>query len=143
MEYVFLWANLSAIAGYFAVTKGRNGAGWFLLALLISPLLAIIVIALLSDLKKEASEQAARSIKAGQPKTKPCPSCAEPVMVAALRCKHCGADIPPEPIIEETTEDKVKRYGIYRDAGQYIYGKYRYNSVDDAIADAEKENGVA
>jgi hypothetical protein len=35
--------------------------------------------------------------------TRPCPLCAEPIKYAAVKCKHCGADVeavptPPEPL---------------------------------------------
>lgn len=44
---LFLWLALSAIVGVAANTRGRAGLGWFVLAILISPLLAgLLVLAL-------------------------------------------------------------------------------------------------
>jgi hypothetical protein len=40
MEYVFFWIVLAIIVGVAANTRGRNGFGWFLLAVVISPLFA-------------------------------------------------------------------------------------------------------
>ena len=37
---VFFWFGFAVIVGTGANTRGRNGVGWFVLALLISPLLA-------------------------------------------------------------------------------------------------------
>lgn len=39
-EWIFLWLALSAVVGVAANSHGRNGVGWFLLALVISPLIA-------------------------------------------------------------------------------------------------------
>ncbi|WP_265494728.1 superinfection immunity protein [Providencia heimbachae] len=32
----------------------------------------------------------------GRKKTKQCPYCAEDILEAAIKCKHCGSDIPPK-----------------------------------------------
>jgi hypothetical protein len=40
MEYLIVWILLSVVVGVGANTRGRNGFGWFLLSLVISPLLA-------------------------------------------------------------------------------------------------------
>lgn len=31
-----------------------------------------------------------------EPNLRACPMCAEPIQAAAIRCKHCGADVPPQ-----------------------------------------------
>jgi len=48
MEFVFFYLGLSAVVGVVAqCRRNRNGVGWFLLSLLISPLLAgLLVLAL-------------------------------------------------------------------------------------------------
>jgi hypothetical protein len=38
---VFFWIGFALVTGVAANTRGRSGVAWFLLALLISPLLAI------------------------------------------------------------------------------------------------------
>ena len=52
MEFVF-WIGFSVGVGYFASTKGRNPVGWGALALLISPLIAVIILAVIKDLETE------------------------------------------------------------------------------------------
>lgn len=40
MEFIVLWIALAIVVGVAANTRGRSGGGWFLLALIISPLVA-------------------------------------------------------------------------------------------------------
>jgi hypothetical protein len=44
MEYLVAWVVLSAIPAWIASTKGRSPLTWFVVALLISPLLAFIIV---------------------------------------------------------------------------------------------------
>ncbi len=47
MEWVLLYLGLAVVVGVAANTRGRSGFGWFLLALLISPLISgLLVLAL-------------------------------------------------------------------------------------------------
>lgn len=140
MDYAIVWAVLSIAVAFFAHQRGRNGAGWLLLALLISPLLAVILLALMRDLRSTPSAQA-NTPAAPRRKLRRCPSCAEDIYAEATRCRHCGVDLDPLPSLPpETPEQLVARYGIRREAGQYIYGKYRYNDRDEAIAAAQKDH---
>lgn len=124
---------LCIIVGIFASSRNRSGLGWFLISLLLSPILGFILVAVLGPVAKETP------VVKG-PKTRPCPLCAEQVLFEAIRCKHCQSDIPPPVVVEETFEEKVKRYGIYRDSGQYIYGPYRYQTIEEAVVAADKTN---
>lgn len=44
MELVFLWGVWALIVAIMAPSRGRSGVGWFVLAVLISPLLANILL---------------------------------------------------------------------------------------------------
>jgi hypothetical protein len=50
---LLIWLGLAIVVGVVASHRGRNGAGWFLLALVISPLLfylvALLIVALMSQ----------------------------------------------------------------------------------------------
>ena len=78
----FTWVVFSIVVGIVAHARGRSGMGFALLALLLSPLLGIIVVALL-PVRSTAAERT-------------CPSCAERVLAAASKCKHCGAELVPQ-----------------------------------------------
>jgi hypothetical protein len=84
--FIIGWFVFSIAVGYFATSKGRDPGRWFVIALIISPLIAGILLLISQDI----SEQEA--LKDGQ--LKKCPHCAENVKKEAIKCKHCGADLP-------------------------------------------------
>jgi hypothetical protein len=79
-----VWAVFAIVVGIGAKAKGRSGFGWFLLALLISPLVAGLIILGSSNL---AEEEVAEQVR-GNSKT--CPRCAESVKLAANVCRYCN-----------------------------------------------------
>lgn len=52
MEVIFLWVGFAIIVGVGANTRGRNGPGWGVLALLISPLIAGLLLLALPRCEK-------------------------------------------------------------------------------------------
>ena len=96
MEWVLVWLMFAIVVGAIAPSKGRSGFGWFLLATLISPLIAILALIVVPNLKPEQLREAElRSSKI-------CPFCAEHIKRDALVCRFCGRDMPnaetkPEP----------------------------------------------
>ncbi len=57
----FGWIVFAIGVGVFAGGRGRNGAGWGFLALLISPLLAFIIVAVLPDLASAERDRQERA----------------------------------------------------------------------------------
>lgn len=94
MEWVVIWIIGMLVTGAIADGKGRHGGLWALAALVFTPLLAIVVLALPS-LKGEKEREAASSGRSKESRI--CPSCAEVVRREARTCKHCGKDLPPAP----------------------------------------------
>lgn len=84
MGYVFFWFALAMLVGVYANSKGRFGFGYFLLALLLSPLIGFIIVAVLDPAKAELEQKAI-----SQGDMKKCPDCAELVKKEARICKHC------------------------------------------------------
>jgi hypothetical protein len=87
VEILLLWLGLSVVAGIVAASKGRSGFGYFLLSLVLSPLIGLLLAALLPRVGAAQAQPA-------EP-TRKCPECAETVLLAAKKCKHCGAELPP------------------------------------------------
>lgn len=83
MFAVLAWVVFSLAIIFLARRLDRSGIVWFLLSLVISPLLAgIILLALGQNGKK-------------------CPKCAEKVKKDAHVCRHCGFDFTgPQTLIQ-------------------------------------------
>lgn len=96
MEIILFWFLVSVAIAIWASNKGRSGFGWFVLAVIISPILAGIFLAVSADLSKPAGTPAPAL---PSPRTHvQCPDCAELVLKEARVCKHCGCKlIPTEP----------------------------------------------
>ena len=77
MFWGVVWFGLAVCIGALASRRERSGFGWFVLALVISPVLAGVLLLLMG-------EGAA---------TKRCPACRELVRADAIKCKHCGEDL--------------------------------------------------
>lgn len=56
---VLLWLILAIAIGAAAGQRGRSGAGWFLLAVIISPLIAGLLLVIFPDLKTRSLLEAA------------------------------------------------------------------------------------
>lgn len=89
MEFVFFWIVLSIAVGVIAGSKGRTGFGYFILSLLLSPLIIGLVVSAMPkavpDAQREAPETHTR-----------CPACKEVVRRDAIKCKHCASELTPK-----------------------------------------------
>jgi hypothetical protein len=54
MGIFVIWSVFAFLVGIAASSRGRSGAGWFLLAVIISPLIAILFVLALPNLKHQA-----------------------------------------------------------------------------------------
>lgn len=93
MELVMIWFVGAIVIGVGASSRGRSGFGWFLLSLLISPLLSLILLAVTPNLAEKAAAEALRPNFDTHVK---CPDCAELVLKEAKVCKHCGCKLVPQ-----------------------------------------------
>ena len=96
MGWFLSWVVFAIIVGVAASSRGRSGFAWFVLAVVISPVLAAILLALMPSMAKPAAE--ALALDAGE--LRKCPECAELIRREARKCKHCGSAV--EPLLEPT-----------------------------------------
>ena len=104
MELFIVWFGLALIVGAYANSKGHSFVGMFLLAVVISPLLAglIELIRAANVVKVEA-----KAVSSGDQRK--CPSCAELVKSEAVKCRFCGEELPPleKPVGAKTPVDTM------------------------------------
>ena len=78
-----LWIFGAIVVAIIARSKGDSGFVWFLISIVISPLLSMILILAIKQ-KRPNSKQ------------RRCPECMEIVHRDAIKCKHCHANLKPE-----------------------------------------------
>lgn len=86
LGFFIFWLAASVAAAVYADRQGRNGFGFFWLAVFLSPIVAFLFAMGTPD----KAELAKRALKAGDRK---CPFCAELVKREAVKCRHCGSDL--------------------------------------------------
>lgn len=95
MEIFFLWLGLAIAVGFLAAKFGRSGFGWFMLACIISPLLAGIFLLIAGDKNSKVLKD-----ETGAPITPEthvhCPDCRELVRKDARKCRHCHTALVPQ-----------------------------------------------
>ena len=90
MEYAIIWLVFAVICGIGASQNGRSGFGYFVLAILVSPLICGFLLLALGK-TKQADDGAPT------PETHVrCPDCRELVLKDARKCKHCGCGLVPQ-----------------------------------------------
>lgn len=95
MEIAIVYLGLAIAVGVGADNwRNRNGFGWFLLALVISPLVAGLLMLALRPVEKRQSKPAEvftpRWVtNTPDPIVKSCPDCAEEVKYEAKVCRFC------------------------------------------------------
>jgi len=74
VEWLFIWLFFALLVGLLASSKGRSFLGWLLLAIIISPLLAGLLVLVIGHARR-------------------CPFCRGGVPRDALVCRHCGRNL--------------------------------------------------
>lgn len=91
MTLVVIWLLFGVASAMVANSKGRSGAGFFFLGVLLGPigLLGAAV----------SSRDTGRNVKAGlqSGQLRTCPFCAEAINSLAVICPNCRQSVPPPP----------------------------------------------
>lgn len=86
MDVLAIWVGGAIVVAIIANSRGRDPGRWFALALLASPLLAVILVMALGRIDPDAPTDDTHVR---------CPACAEWVRREAVVCKHCGGHLTP------------------------------------------------
>lgn len=132
MEIFIIWFVGAVFAGIIASSKGRSGFGYFLLSVLLTPLLGLILAIGMPSLANAAGKAVE---DAPTPLTHvKCPDCRELVQKDARKCKHCGTTLIPE--CDMTEEQLMKKYGINKNGTIYHVNGKKFDNLDKAIIQA-------
>lgn len=88
MTIIIFWVFFSLLVVLLAQRRGRSGAGYFLLSLLISPLLTAILLLVLPVNQEQLDRS---NLQSGG--MKKCPHCAELIKADASVCRYCGRGV--------------------------------------------------
>lgn len=89
MTTLFAWVFLAILVGAVASARQRSGLVWFLVSLLLSPVLGLLFLLV------TGTPQAQRHAEPGPSTHVKCPACREWVLPDAIKCKHCGSGLEP------------------------------------------------
>ncbi|GAD89166.1 hypothetical protein VHA01S_016_00230 [Vibrio halioticoli NBRC 102217] len=135
------WIFLSLYCGIYASRKGRSGLGFFLIALLFSPIISFILALIFSPTQSKVEEQAMSS---GE--LRKCPMCAESIKSEAIICKHCGSKIDTDEEFFDENEESGYQYQIMVNGEDIIAFDVSKSgtpdNIDRAKAKGFKERGV-
>ena len=82
---IIIWIVLAIGCAIFASNKGRDGGRWFVISVLLSPVIGFILLLILQDVSQKTALE--------DGKLKKCIACAELIKAEAIKCKHCGAAV--------------------------------------------------
>lgn len=87
---ILAWVLFTFLAATVAVARGRSGILWAMIALVASPLIALIALFALND---KTQDRHAREQERSEQRR--CPYCDELIRKRASICKHCQQTVPP------------------------------------------------
>jgi hypothetical protein len=108
MTIFLFWVIFSILVSVYAGKKGRSGGGFFLLSLLLSPLIGFLIALLVQPRRERIALQAGM---------KKCQHCAEFVRAEAKICRYCQREILDPPIADPLPAGTPPQASAARAAG--------------------------
>lgn len=112
MEFFLVWVFLSVIVGIMASKRHRSGFLYFLLCLVLSPLLIGILVLVLGNAAANPIPVTVVTLAPnpgeGGEQTR-CPECRELVRLDARKCKHCGTSLVAAPLIVDKSPAELPK----------------------------------
>lgn len=102
MELLGFWFFASLVVAVWASNRGRSGFAWWLVSMLLSPVLGALFVAVQPNLA--AQRQAAQNTDDSDAQRVRCPACAEWVLPQAIKCKHCGGPLVPQRVPDRAAQ---------------------------------------
>ncbi len=89
---IVVWIFFAFLVGVAASKYGKSGFLWFVISIIVSPLVASIALIVFLLPSKDKATTGSIAAVDHPLLNKQCPSCAEVIKLEALKCKHCGAE---------------------------------------------------
>jgi phosphate/sulfate permease len=106
MGFLSFWFVGAVVVGIVANSRGRSGFGFFLLSVVLSPLLGGLLAIGLPSLNTSSTAGQAQPSASTHVR---CDKCAEFILPEASVCKHCGAPHFPDLGFLELQKSQVER----------------------------------
>jgi hypothetical protein len=101
----FSWFLCAIACALLANKRNRSPLGWFLISMILSPLLGFIFLLVIKDLSITPDQLAPSDATHVR-----CQACAEFVLPQAAVCKHCGAALPTDANMQKVRERQQACY---------------------------------
>jgi len=136
---------LAIIVGFVANGMGHSGFGFFILSLIISPILALLILLVIGKNKDVIEERERPNIEIGKIGEisigKICPYCANEIKKQAIVCQYCHRDLPKQEEIIKSVK-KNGKWG-FTDGNDNTVIPFIYDDVwffEDGLAKVKLNN---
>ncbi|QHG91422.1 zinc ribbon domain-containing protein [Sulfurimonas sp. CVO] len=130
------WLILAILVGVYAKGKGKSGFLYFILSVILSPLVGFLIAIISGDNEEELVEQG---------KKRKCSNCGELIRPEAKVCKFCNSEII-DGIIKTTTQEdndkfkisfQIKNENSWNNIKTKLFAYYKKQNIENIISEKE------